>query len=251
MNIDLTGKTALITGGARGIGRQICLKLAEAGAAVIINYSKSADAAVSLQSEIAQSSAQPADTFKADVSKEDEVTAMFSYIRKTHRKLDILVNNAGVIKDNLLIAMEYSDWDKVLDINLRGTFLCSKYAAEQMMANHSGRIINIASIVAIKCTRGQANYAASKGGVVSFTKACAVELAPKGILVNAILPGMILTDMSARARKRGGDALLSAIPLGRYGTPDDVAGLAVFLASDLSGYITGQAIPVDGGMTVS
>ncbi|MBF0553316.1 MAG: glucose 1-dehydrogenase [Nitrospirae bacterium] len=247
MRVDLSGKTALVTGGARGIGRQVCLRLAEAGAVVIINYAKSADAALSLQSEIGQN----AGIFRADVSKEDEVRAMFDYIKKTHKRLDILVNNAGVIKDNLLIAMEQSEWDKVLDVNLRGTFLCSKYAAEMMMANKSGRVVNIASVAAVKCSRGQTNYAASKGGIVSFTKACAVELAPKGILVNAILPGMIETDMSARVRKRAADAIISAIPLGRIGAPDEVAALAVFLASDLSSYITGQAIPVDGGMTVS
>lgn len=251
MHIDLRGKTALVTGGARGIGRQVCLKLAEAGASVVVNYAKSADAALSLQSEIGLNTGQTIGIFRADVSKEDEVAAMFVFLKRTYKKLDILVNNAGVIKDNLLIAMEMSDWDKVLDVNLRGTFLCSKYAAEMMMANHSGRIINIASIAAVKCSRGQVNYAASKGGVVSFTRACAVELAPKGILVNAILPGMIVTDMSARVRKRAGDAILNAIPLGRFGAPEEVAALAVFLASDLSSYITGQAIPVDGGMTVS
>lgn len=247
MRIDLSGKTALVTGGARGIGRQICRKLAEAGAIVIINYSKSADEAAALQSEIGNG----ADVVKADVSKEAEVEAMFKYIRKTHKRLDILVNNAGVIKDNLLTALECSDWDKVLDTNLKGTFLCSKYAAEQMIPNKSGRIINIASVVALRCVRGQSNYAASKGGVVAFTRAAAVELAAKGILVNAILPGMILTQMSDRARKRAGDTLLNAIPLGRYGAPEEVAALAAFLACDLSGYITGQAIAVDGGMTVA
>ncbi|MBF0318893.1 MAG: glucose 1-dehydrogenase [Nitrospirae bacterium] len=245
--MDLTGKTALVTGGARGIGRQVCLKLAAAGARVIINYAKSAEAAAALQSEIGPG----ADTFKASVSKETEAQAMFDYIKKTHKRLDILVNNAGVIKDNLLIAMEMSEWDKVLDVNLRGTFLCSKYAAEMMMAAHSGRIINIASVSAMKCSRGQTNYSASKGGVLSFTRACAVELAPKGILVNAILPGMIVTDMSARVRKRAGGMILQTIPLGRYGEPEEVASLALFLSSDLSSYITGQAIPVDGGMTVT
>ncbi|MCG6552613.1 MAG: glucose 1-dehydrogenase [Candidatus Magnetominusculus sp. LBB02] len=248
MHIDLTGKTALVTGGARGIGRQVCLSLAAAGASVIINYSKSDEAALSLQSEIGGAAVA---CLKADVSKEDEVRAMFGQVRKTHKRLDILVNNAGIIKDNLLIAMEQPEWDKVLDINLKGTFLCAKYAAEQMMAQKAGRIINIASVAALKSSRGQSNYAASKGGVVAFTRAIAVELAPKGILVNAILPGMIVTQMSERVRKRAQDAILAAIPLGRYGLPEDVAALVVFLASEFSSYITGQAIPVDGGMTVS
>jgi len=161
------------------------------------------------------------------------------------------VNNAGIIKDNLLLAMELSEWEKVIDTNLKGAFLCTRHAVEMMMGNHSGKIINISSIGAIKGGRGQTNYAAAKGGLISFTRACAVELAGKGIQVNAVLPGMIVTDMSSRVRKRAGERILEQIPLGRFGEPVDVAKLVVFLASGGSDYITGQAISVDGGLSVS
>ncbi|QWR78329.1 3-oxoacyl-ACP reductase FabG [Candidatus Magnetomonas plexicatena] len=247
MKTDLSGKAALVTGGARGIGREICKALKEAGAFVIINYAKSADAAITLKDELSPM----ADIIKADVSNYAEVTAMFKEIAKAHKGPDILVNNAGIIKDTLLMAMEPADWDKVLDVNLKGTFYCTKFASEVMMGKHSGAIINISSVSAIKCSRGQTNYAASKGGVISFTKACAVELAPKGITVNAILPGMIETDMSVRVRKRAGEQILNTIPMGRFGAPSDVAGIVTFLASAAASYITGQIIAVDGGMSVS
>ncbi|MGD1076403.1 MAG: SDR family oxidoreductase, partial [Thermodesulfovibrionales bacterium] len=167
------------------------------------------------------------------------------------KRLDILVNNAGVIKDNLLLSMELSDWDKVHDLNLRGAFLCTKLAVELMMPHHSGKIINIASVSAIKGGRGQANYAAAKGGLISFTIACASELSGRGIQVNAILPGMIVTEMSSRVRKRAGESILKTIPSGRFGEPVDIANLVVFLASNKSDYITGQSIGVDGGLSIS
>ncbi|MBI5408905.1 MAG: 3-oxoacyl-ACP reductase FabG [Nitrospirae bacterium] len=250
MQLDLSGKTALVTGGSKGIGRETSILLAKAGAKVIINYNKSAEKAEEVKKALADSGAE-ADIFKADISAPEEVQALFDFIRSRYGRLDILVNNAGVIKDNLLLAMELSEWDKVLDTNLRGAFLCTKYAAEMMMANHSGKIINISSIGAIKGGRGQTNYASAKGGLISFTRACAVELAGKGIRVNAVLPGMIVTDMSSRVRKRAGEKILELIPLNRFGEPSDVANLIVFLASDKADYITGQTIPVDGGMSVS
>lgn len=250
MQLNLTGKTALVTGGSRGIGRETSLLLARSGAQVIINYYKSKEEAEKLRTEIVGHGAE-ADIFQADIAKPDDVGALFDFIRKKFSRLDILVNNAGTIKDNLLLSMDLSDWDKVHDLNLRGAFLCTRYAAEMMMPFHSGKIINIASISAIKGGRGQTNYAAAKGGLISFTRACAVELSGKGIQVNAILPGMIVTDMSSRVRKRAGEEMLKDIPCGRFGEPVDVANLVVFLASDKSGYITGQAIPVDGGMSIS
>jgi 3-oxoacyl-[acyl-carrier protein] reductase len=250
MQIDLKGKAALVTGGARGIGREISLAFAQAGAEVVVNYNKSGEQAETLLREIGQQGGR-AEAFQADISIPEAIQALFERIRKKFSRLDILVNNAGVIRDNLLLSTELSDWDKVLDLNLRGAFLCTRHAAELMLVNHSGKIINIASTGAIKGGRGQTNYAASKGGLVAFTRACAVELGGKGIQVNAVLPGMIVTPMSSRVRKRAGEDILANIPSGRFGEPKDVASLVLFLASGLSDYITGQAIAVDGGLSVS
>jgi 3-oxoacyl-[acyl-carrier protein] reductase len=250
MQFDLDGKIALVTGGARGIGRETCLLLAQAGAQVVINYNRSRDQAESLLAEIEKYEGK-AETFQADISKPEQVEALFERLRTRFNRLDILVNNAGIIRDNLLLSMELSDWDKVLDVNLGGAFLCTRRAAEMMLAQHSGKIINIASTGAIRGGRGQTNYAASKGGLVSFTRACAVELGGKGIQVNAVLPGLIVTEMSSRVRKRAGEEILEKIPCARFGGAKDVAHLILFLASNLSDYITGQAIPVDGGLSVS
>ncbi len=250
MNIDLTGKIALVTGGSRGIGREICLCLAQAGAEVVVNYNRSKDQAEGVLQEVTLRGGK-AEIVQADISDPDAVKGLFEHLRKKYNRLDILVNNAGIVKDNLLLSTEVSDWDKVLDINLKGAFLCTRCAAEMMLPNHAGKIINIASTGAIKGGRGQANYAASKGGLVAFTRACAVELGGKGIQVNAVLPGMILTSMSSRVRKRAGEEILASIPGGRFGDPKDVAYLVSFLASSLSDYITGQAIPVDGGLSAS
>jgi 3-oxoacyl-[acyl-carrier protein] reductase len=221
-----------------------------AGAKVVIDYKKSKEKAEEIKEEIVRLGAE-AEIFRADVSIPEDAEALFRYVGERYKKLDILVNNAGVIEDSLLLTMELSHWDKVHNVNLRGAFLFTKHAAEMMMPNHSGKIINIASVCAVMGARGQANYAAAKGGLVSFTRACAVELAAKGIKVNAILPGMIVTDMSSRARKRAGDAILKRIPVGRYGEPEDVANLVLFLASDRSDYITGQTIIIDGGLSIS
>ena len=250
MQMNLLDRVALVTGGARGIGREICLRLSEAGAKVIINYCRSGDQAAELRDEIVRKG-HAADIFQADISKPEEVDALFQYISDGFSRLDILVNNAGIIKDNLLFAMELSDWDKVHNVNLRGAFLCTRRAGEMMMAGRSGKIINIASIGAIRGGRGQTNYASSKGGLTSFTRACAVELATRGIQVNAVLPGMIRTEMSTRVRKRAGESILERIPLGRFGEPVDVANLVLFLASDMADYITGQTISVDGGLSIS
>ena len=250
MQFDLKDKVALVTGGSRGIGKETCLLLAQAGAEVAINYHKSKDQAESLLEEIVGQGGK-GEIFQADISKPEEVDLLFEHIKKRFNRLDILVNNAGIIKDNLLLSTELSDWDRVLNLNLRGAFLCTRHAVEMMLPNHSGKIINIASTGAIKGGRGQANYAASKGGLVAFTRACAVELSGKGIQVNAVLPGMILTAMSSRVRKRAGEEILGSIPSGRFGEPREVAYLILFLASEMSDYITGQAIPVDGGLSVS
>ncbi len=248
MKIDLNGKIALVTGASRGIGKETAVVLAEAGARVIINYKATEEAARQLHDGLAERGLA-CETVRADVSDPDDVAHLFDAIRQKHGRIDILVNNAGVIRDNLLLTMELSDWDKVVDLNLRGAFLCTKHAAELMLPNHAGKIINVSSVGALRGGRGQTNYAAAKGGLISFTRACAVELSGKGIQVNAVLPGLIETDMTKRVRKRAGDEILKAIPSGRFGTPQDVARLILFLASSLSDYITGQAIAVDGGMT--
>jgi len=250
MKLDLTGKVALVTGGSRGIGRACSLLLALAGARVVVNYQKSREKAEEVLREIAQGGGE-AHLFQADVANPEQVEALFDHIRKTFGRLDILVNNAGLIKDNLLLTMGLSDWEKVHDVSLKGAFLTTRRAAEMMLPNHAGKIINMASVSAIRGGRGQTNYASAKGGLIAFTRACAVELAGKGIQVNAVLPGVIVTDMTQRIRKRAGEMLLKNIPSERFGEPMDVAHLVLFLASEKSDYITGQAIAVDGGLSVS
>ena len=250
MKLDLSGKTALVTGGARGIGASISRTLGTAGAKVVINYNKSGDRAEKLRDELCSEGFE-SEIFQADVSEPAQVDGLFQFIRSYSGQLDILVNNAGVIRDTLLLAMSVADWDTVHDVNLRGTFLTTRMAAELMVLKHCGKIINIASVSGIRGGRGQTNYASAKGGLISFTRACAIELAPKGIQVNAVLPGFIETEMSTRARRRAGEALMDRIPAQRFGNPQDVANMVLFLASELSDYITGQAIPVDGGLSVS
>jgi len=250
MKIDLSGKVALVTGGARGIGGACSLALARLGATVIINYCRSKDAAERLQEEIAGAGGQ-ARTFQADVSKPDEVEAMFAFLRREYARLDILVNNAGIIRDTLLLLMKLDDWQSVQDVNVTGTFLCTRSAVEMMLRQHAGKIITIASASAVSGGRGQTNYAASKGALVSFTRASAVELGRKGIQINAVLPGIIETDMSKAIRERAGEALLERIPVRRFGKPSEVASLVAFLASEESNYIIGQAIAIDGGLGIS
>ncbi|HOS99822.1 MAG TPA: 3-oxoacyl-ACP reductase family protein [Acidobacteriota bacterium] len=248
--MDLSGRTALVTGASRGIGRAIARALAEAGADVLINYARSATAAQELAAEIA-SLGRRAEAVAADVADPAAVEAMFERLAATWGSLDILVNNAGVIRDNLVGGMDVADWDRVQSVNLRGAFLCTRAAAALMVPRHAGKIVNVASVSALRGGRGQTNYAAAKGGLLAFTRACAVELAPKGIQVNAVVPGLIATDMSARVRQRAGVRLLQSIPAGRFGEPADVAPAVVFLASPAADYISGQALGVDGGMTVA
>jgi 3-oxoacyl-[acyl-carrier protein] reductase len=250
MQLDLSEKTALVTGGAKGIGRACSVLLAESGATVIVNFRKSKDEAEQIRKELCGRGAT-VDIFQADMSIPQEIEALFEYIRAKFGRLDVLVNNAGMIKDNLLLSMTLADWDRVHDVNLRGAFLASKLAVELMLPRHAGKIINIASVGAIRGSTGQTNYAASKGGLVAFTRACAVELAARGIQVNAVLPGMIVTDMSSRMRKKAGEMLLKRIPAARFGQPEEVARLVLFLASAQADYITGQAVVIDGGLSIA
>ena len=250
MKLDLTDSIALVTGGARGIGRECCLRMAQAGATVVINFHRSEDDADGLKRNICDAGFR-AEVFQADITHPIDLQGLFNFIRGQLGRLDILVNNAGIILDRLLLTMNTTDWDRVQDVNLKGAFLATQGAVELMLPHHRGKIINIASTSGIRGGRGQTNYAAAKGGLIAFTRACAVELAGKNIQVNAVLPGLIQTQMSDRVRRRAGTELLKKIPASRFGEASDVADLVVFLASDRSNYITGQAIAVDGGMTIS
>lgn len=243
----LKDKVALITGASRGIGRAIALKFAQNGANVIINYSSSQSQAEELKEEIEKIGTK-AMIIKCDVSNADEVSQMFSQVEKEFGRLDILVNNAGITKDGLILRMDEEDFDKVIAINLKGAFLCARAAAKMMVKQRSGNIINISSVVGIAGNIGQANYAASKAGIIGLTKSLAKELASRNIRVNAIAPGFIKTDMTEVLSDKVKEVMLSSIPLGRFGEADEVANVALFLASNLSSYITGQVIVVDGGM---
>jgi 3-oxoacyl-[acyl-carrier protein] reductase len=250
MKTDLDGKVALVTGGGRGIGRACCLTLARLGATVIIDYRRSREAAEALEKEIV-GEGLGARAYQADVSDPAAVDAMFRFVAQEYRRLDILVNNAGIVQDTLLLSMTIQDWTSVHATNLTGAFLCTRHAVEMMLRQGGGKIVNIASASADVGGRGQTNYAAAKGGLVAFSRAGAVELARKGIRINAVLPGIIETDMSLQVRQRASAKLLERIPARRFGRVEEVADLVAFLVSDASDYIVGQAIAVDGGLSAS
>jgi len=245
----LKDKTALVTGGARGIGREIALCLAREGANVVI-WDVNPESAKSTAKDI-EALGVKADYAQADVTKYNQVEESVNKILDNFQKLDILVNNAGITKDNLLLRMSEADWDAVINVNLKGTFNCTKAAAKVMLRQRSGKIINIASIIGIIGNFGQANYAASKAGIIALTKTTAKELASRGICVNAVAPGFIQTEMTAKLPADIQQKLLAQIPLNRLGKPEDVAKLCLFLASSESDYITGQVIIIDGGMVMA
>ncbi len=243
---SIKGKITIITGGARGIGYSIAQKFASFGALPIIidiNEENIKSAVNELQNQGYQ-----ADGYVADVTNPDVISDLFKTIIKKYQRIDVLINNAGITKDGLLIKMKESDWDLVLNVNLKGTFICTQKAARYMLKQRSGSIINIASVIGIMGNAGQANYAASKGGIIAFTKSSAKEFASRNIRVNAIAPGFIETEMTKKLSEDVIKSYRQAIPLNRMGKPEDVADLCLFLASDLSGYITGQTIQVDGGL---
>jgi 3-oxoacyl-[acyl-carrier protein] reductase len=250
MKSDLAGKIALVTGGGRGIGRACCVALARLGATVIINYRRSRDAAETLEKEIVGAGGGGR-AYQADVSDPGAVDAMFRFIQQEYRRLDILVNNAGIVQDTLLLSMTLQDWTSVHATNLTGAFLCTRHAVEMMLRQGGGKIVNIASASVDVGGRGQTNYAAAKGGLVAFSRAGAVELARKGIRINAVLPGIIETDMSLQVRQRASAKLLERIPARRFGRAEEVADLVAFLVSDASDYVVGQAIAIDGGLSAS
>jgi 3-oxoacyl-[acyl-carrier protein] reductase len=243
--LDLTGKVALVTGGTRGIGHDICRAFLGAGAKVAL-CSRDGAAAEKTASELGQGTRG----YACDVGVAAQVEAFAKSVEKDFGQIDVLVNNAGFTKDTLLFLMTESDWDSVLDTNLKGTFLMTKYAARGMIKRRWGRVINITSVVGLNGNKGQSNYAASKAGVIGFTKSIAKELASRNVLVNAIAPGYIETELtkgiSAEAKKYFQDN----IPLGRLGQGSDIASAVLFLASDLASYITGQVLVVDGGMVM-
>lgn len=244
----LTGQVALVTGGAVGIGQGVCRGLAAEGACVVINYNKSDSAAMALADQIESGGHGKAVLVKADVSSPDDVKRMVRQISDEHGRIDILVNNAGVVRDNLILTMSDNDWNDVQQVNLRGAFNCIREVGKVMMQRRSGKIVNISSISAGKGGKGQANYASSKAALNALTRVAALELAAKGITVNAIAPGVIETKMSGRVRQQAGDQILRSVPLGRYGQPEDVARLVVFLARPDVTYITGEVIGVNGGL---
>jgi 3-oxoacyl-[acyl-carrier protein] reductase len=245
MKIDLVGKNALVTGSTRGIGRAIAGSLSAAGARVAVVGRDQARAA-----EAAAAIGNNARGFAADVSDPASVVALVEAVEKEFGQVDVLVNNAGLTRDNILFRLKDDDWDAVLDANLRGAFVAIRAVARGMIKRRWGRIVNIASVVGITGNKGQANYAASKAGLIGLTKSVAKELGSRNVLVNAVAPGFIETDMTAAMTPEARAGLAGQIPLERLGTPQDIAGVVTFLASDQAAYITGQTIVVDGGMVM-
>lgn len=246
---DLTGKTAIITGASRGIGAEIAKRFATAGAKVVVNYSGSQAKAEAVVESIKENGGE-AIAVKANVADSEAVKAMVDETMTTFGSVDILVNNAGITRDNLMMRMKDDEWDDVINTNLKGVFVCTKAVTRQMMKQRSGRIVNIASIVGVMGNAGQANYVASKAGVIGLTKTTARELASRGITANAVAPGFITTDMTDTLNEDIQKTMMAQIPLGRFGKPEEVAKAALFLASDEASYMTGQTLHLDGGMVM-
>ncbi len=245
---ELTNQVAVVTGAGRGIGQAIALKLAAAGADIACVDLKLEFCAETVQK--VQALERKAWPFAANVSDATSVEATAGQILTTTGKVDILVNNAGITKDGLLMRMSEADWDAVLDINLKGTFLFTKALVRSLLKQRSGRIVNIASVIGLIGNAGQCNYGASKAGVIGFTKSCAREVASRGITVNAIAPGFIQTPMTDKLTQEQKDGIIKQVPLGSLGQPEDVAAAVLFFASPGARYITGQVLPVDGGMAM-
>ena len=247
--MELTGRNALVTGGSRGIGRAVCLELARQGANVAINYAGSAQAA----EEVAQACRElgvEAFAIQANVADAAAVDTMVKEVIARFGRIDILVNNAGITKDKLALQMKEEEFDAVLDTNLKGAFLCMKAVYRPMMKQRYGRVVNLTSVVGLRGNPGQANYAASKAGLIGMSKSIAKELASRGVTVNLVAPGFIDTDMTAVLPDSAREALMKSIPMARLGQPEDVAKAVAFFASEEAGYITGQVLCVDGGMAV-
>ena len=242
-------RVAVVTGGSRGIGRAVCLELAGRGASVVLCYAGNEQAANDT-AEACRALGVRVSAFKCDVADAQQVRDMMRAVVREYGRIDVLVNNAGVTRDGFLLMMRESDYDAVLDTNLKGTFLCIKNVVHAMMKQNYGRIVNVSSVTGLRGNAGQANYAASKAGVIGLTKAAAKELAMKNITVNAVAPGFIETDMTAAMTDAAREATLAMIPAGRLGQAQEVARAVAFLASDDAAYITGQVLAIDGGMAM-
>jgi 3-oxoacyl-[acyl-carrier protein] reductase len=247
--MNLTNKIALVTGASRGIGRAIALDLAARGATVIVNYNASAAAAEEVVAAITAAGGK-ASAFQADVSKYEAAQALVKYAVDTYGRLDILVNNAGTTRDTLLMTMKEDDWDHIMATDLKSVFNCCKAASRGMIRQRAGRIVNITSVVGLAGGAGQTNYAAAKAGVIGFTKSMAKEVGSRGITVNCVAPGFIPTALTNVLTPEQKEMAIKATPLGRFGTPEDVAYAVSFLASDLAAYITGAVLSVDGGLVM-
>ncbi len=243
-------RVALVTGAGRGIGRAVAKRLAEDGCAVAVNYRSSAEAAQALVEEI-KAAGGAAQAFAGDVSNSEDVKKLFEDVKAALGPVEILVNNAGRTQDGLLMRMKDTDWDNVLDADLKSVFLCTREAIRNMVRAKWGRIINISSVVGLTGNPGQANYGAAKAGVIGFSKCVAREYAAKGVTVNCVAPGYIATDMTKVLPDAAKEAILAGIPQGAQGAPEDVANAVSFFAADASSYITGQVLAVDGGMTMA
>lgn len=247
--MELEGRVAIVTGSSRGIGRAIALELSKRGAVIAVNYAGNATAAQETAAAITDGGGR-ALAVQADVAEQVQVEAMMKQILNEYGRLDILVNNAGITRDNLLPRLRESDWDAVLNVNLKGAYNCAKAVMRPMLKARWGRIINISSVVGLIGNAGQANYAAAKAGLIGFTKSLARELGSRSITVNAVAPGYIMTAMTDGLAEENKSKLLAGVPLNRFGNPEEIASAVAFLAGEGAGYITGQVIVVDGGMTM-
>lgn len=245
----MEGRVALVTGGGRGLGRAIAVRLAQEGAKVAISY-RSNDAAAGETAELVRKAGAGCETFKGDVSSSEDVEALMKGVGEAFGPVEILVNNAGTTRDNILLRMKDEEFEEVLATNLKGTYLCTRAVLRGMVRARWGRIVNISSVVGLVGNAGQANYAASKAGMIGFTKSVAREVAGRGITANAVAPGYVETELTGRLPENVKERILGQVPVGRFGEPEEIAEVVAFLAGERAAYVTGQTIAVDGGMVM-